>query len=151
MNDLVVLALDLSSTTIGVCYAGREFETLRLAGDIAQRCRHARALVHGLLLGWPDVDLVALEAPVMSYASATIAQARVSGAVLGLVSELGLCWCEVSPANAKKVLTGTGGARKGQMMAAARLATGCALDEHQSDSYAIWLAARGLKATKEAA
>lgn len=122
-----ILAIDASSTTLGyvLWQAGAvlAFGEHRLAGaDIACRSRSARDILERLLDRYAGVCVVAIEAPVARYASAVIPQARVSGALLSLVAErVGLLWCEVPPAQAKRALTGHGDASKEEMQAAARV------------------------------
>jgi Holliday junction resolvasome RuvABC endonuclease subunit len=147
-HEMKILALDMSSTAIGVCYDGRQFETIRLRGDdIAARCLQARRLVHGHIVAWrEDVDLIVIESPASHFNGGLIPQARVSGAVLGLISELGIAWLERTPSAAKKALTGKGNAKKGEMIAAAQMALGgWELDEHQADAYGLWLAAQAVR------
>mgnify|MGYP000228682289 CR=1 FL=1 len=75
-----ILALDMSSTMIGVCYDGRQFETIKLKGDdISQRCRDAHRLIAGWVLVYGDIDLVVIESPVGRFAKALIPQARATG------------------------------------------------------------------------
>ena len=135
-----VLGLDCSSTTIGWCVHDgqvRDAGTLRLTGsDIAERCRQARAGVYLILLNHPDVDAVAIESPVCRFAKALIPQARVSGAVLALLAEKQIAWCEVTPSEAKHAATGRGNASKADMMTAAGLD-----DEHAADAVGVAKAA----------
>lgn len=147
-----ILALDMSSTMIGVCYDGRQFETIKLKGDdISQRCRDAHRLIAGWVLVYGDIDLVVIESPVGRFAKALIPQARVSGAVLAALDKESLAWREVSPTEAKKALTGKGTAKKEHMIAAAERATGKTLNEHQADAYGLWLAGRAIKVESRAA
>lgn len=136
----VLMGLDMSSTTIGWCvYDGqvRDAGTLRLSGkDIAERCRQARAQIGLLLLNHPDVDVASLESPVARYGGAVIPQARVSGAVLGLLAEKQILHVEVTPQQAKIALTGRSNASKADMMAAAGLD-----DEHAADAVGVARAA----------
>lgn len=134
-----VLGLDCSSTTIGWCvYDGtiRDAGTLKLTGnDIADRCRQARAGVHLVLLNHPDIDAVAIESLVATFAKAVIPQARVNGAVLSLLAERYL-WLEVAPSEAKQALAGRGDASKADMMTATGLD-----DEHAADACGVAKAA----------
>lgn len=146
-----ILALDMSSTTIGVCYDGQPRLTIRLRGDdIASRCQQAATQVRALITD-ADIDMVAVESPVARFASAVIPQARVSGAVLAVLAVAQVAWVEIAPAAAKLALTGKGNAKKPAMIAAATLATKRNLDEHQADAYGLWLAARALKVERVAA
>lgn len=151
-NTMKILALDMSSTSIGLCYDGRTFETFVMTGDIATRCRQAAAWVKGQLWVIGDIDLVVIESPVSRFAKALIPQARVSGAVLAVLSAAELAWSEVAPKEAKRALTGSGAARKVDMiLAAQRIRPGITFDEHRADSLGLWLAARALKAERVAA
>lgn len=137
----VLLGLDCSSTSIGWAILDdgqiRDAGTLRLTGsDIAERCRQARAQIGLLLLNHPDVDAVAIESPVCRFAKALIPQARVSGAVLGLLAEKQIAWVEVTPSEAKRALTSRGDASKADMMTAAGLD-----DEHAADACGVARAA----------
>jgi Holliday junction resolvasome RuvABC endonuclease subunit len=136
-----ILALDMSSTKIGVCYDGVQFRTSTLVGDVAQRCEGAQYAIEHCLRAYPDIDLVVIESPVGRFAKALIPQARVSGVVLAELSRRNLAWTEISPAQAKKALTGKGTATKPQMIAAAP--AGC--DEHQADAYGLWKAAQNVR------
>ena len=148
-----ILALDISSTTVGVCYDGQPRETWKLRGDdIAARCQQARYLLAWQLQTEPDVDFIVFEEPVGKFIKAIIPQACVQGAVLALLSERSIAWRKIAPAVAKKALTGKGNATKGQMIAAAQQALGgWEVDEHQADAYGLWLAARALKVERVAA
>lgn len=136
----VLMGLDMSSTTIGWCVHDgqvRDAGTLKLTGpDIAERCRQARAGVCLVLLNHPDIDAVAIESPVGQFIKALIPQARVSGAVLGLLAEKQITWCEVTPSEAKRAATGRGSASKADMMTAAGLD-----DEHAADACGVAKAA----------
>lgn len=137
----VILGIDASSTSIGWAILDgatvRDVGTLRLTGsDIADRCRQARAGVYLVLLNHPDVDAVAIESPVCRFAKALIPQARVSGAILGLLAEKQIAWVEVAPAEAKRAATGRGDASKADMMAATDLD-----DEHAADACGVAKAA----------
>lgn len=148
-----ILALDMSSTTIGVCVNGRPAPTITLKGpDIAARCLQAAAAIRPLIDG-ADVDLVAIESPYLSYQrpASVIPLARVSGAVLALVSGFGVAWYEFAPSAGKKALTGKGVAKKPDMIAAAVAALGVEVDEHAADAYGIYLAAQALKVERIAA
>ncbi len=141
-SALTILALDMSSTKIGMCYDGVMFETITLKGDIAERCKMAQQLIRGWLFYYANIDLVVIESPVARFANAVIPQARVSGAVLSEIADHGIAWHEVSPAAAKKALTGDGRSGKQTMIEAAPAV--CA-DEHQADAYGLWLAGKQLR------
>lgn len=146
-----ILALDMSSTTIGMCYDGWDFQTLTLRSpDIAKRCLQAATQVRALITD-ADIDLVVIEGPAGQFKGSIIPQARVSGAVLAVLCTSELAWVELSPQDAKRALTGKGNAKKPQMIAAAKLATGRDLDEHQADAYGLWRAALALKVERVAA
>jgi hypothetical protein len=86
---LKILGLDISSTHIGLCYDGQPLETWALAAklDIAERCRLAASMVRTQLYLTPDVDLVVIERPAGWHAWALIQMARISGAILAVLSE----------------------------------------------------------------
>lgn len=150
-----ILALDISSTRIGICYDGREFETIVLRGDdIAAKCRDAARLVHGYIVAWhEDVDLVIIESPFANprRPNGVIPQARVSGAVLALISKLGIAWIEIAPQKAKQALCGKGNASKDDMVTMAYANTGIHMDDHQADAYGLWVAAGQIKVERVAA
>lgn len=146
-----ILALDMSSTAIGVCYDGTHLETMTLRGDIAVRCRSAAWLVGVFIVNHPDIDLIVIESPASRFNGGLIPQARVSGAVLADISDKGIAWTEIAPAAAKKTLCGKGNASKDDMVTMAYADTGIHMDEHQADAYGLWLAARALKVERTAA
>ena len=146
-----ILALDMSSTTIGLCYDGTEFETIALRGDIAKRCELAARLIIGWIVIWEDIDLIVIESPVGRFTKAVIPQARVSGAVLSELSRRQLAWAELAPQEGKKALTGKGNADKQAMVLAACQQTGQLLNEHQADAYGLYLAGLRLKVESRAA
>lgn len=146
-----ILALDMSSTAIGMCYDGFDFQTLTLRSpDIAQRCLQAATQVRALITD-ADIDLVVIESPASRFNGGLIPQARVSGAVLAVLAVAGVAWAEITPAAAKRALTGKGNAKKPDMIAAAQTAIGRAVDEHQADAYGLWRAALALKVERIAA
>ncbi len=138
-----ILALDASSTTIGWClYDGavRDHGEIALRGsDIADRCRQAHAALNQILANHPDVDCVAIEAPVAFRAKGLIPQCRVSGALMACAGLKTLHVVEVTPTEAKKALCNRGGAEKVDMQVAA-LAYGVA-GEHASDALGVAIAA----------
>lgn len=167
-----ILALDISSTQIGWCYLHPTLtplaKSIPLGGrttDIAGRCLTAQQQLAILIAACGSIDCVAIEAPVAQYASAVIAQCRVAGAVLAEVRAHGLAWQEVSPAAAKRALTGKGNADKREMVMSAAERLGhdplflefesrrslwaawmndyCVYDEHAADALGIGLAAAG--------
>lgn len=143
MSAPTLLALDASSTNIGwVLYAGqvRDAGEIVLTGkDIADRCRQAFAHVGLLLTTFPEVDALAIEAPVARFAKAVIPQARVSGAILACAAQRQLLVCEVTPTAAKRALSGKGTAKKQLMQA--RAAEHGISGEHASDALGVALAA----------
>ena len=149
-----ILGLDASSTMIGYCLLEGEQVTahgeIKLRGDdIADRCRQAQnALIH--LIDGRAIDAVAIEAPVVrrflgkggrrvDTANAVIPQARVSGALLAMVSLRELAWIEIEPATAKRAATTKGNANKDAVQQAA-IAYGV-LGEHAADAWAVARAA----------
>lgn len=148
----IILAMDISSTCIGVCYDGSPLETWVLPKlDIASRCYAARVRLQRHLVQYPNVDFIVYERPAGRHKNSIAVQACVQGAILSVIAERGIAYELVSAADAKKVLTGKGNATKEQMIAAASAATGKALDEHQADSYGLWLSALQLRVEKVAA
>lgn len=140
-NEPYILALDISSTRVGlVFYHGTVLDHTewQLSGDIAERCRLAYNRFYTALEKYPQVDCVAVEAPVARFASAVIAQSRVSGAILALAGQRNLPVVEVSPTAAKFALTGRGNVGKDTMMARAS-AYGVS-GEHASDALGVCLA-----------
>ena len=146
-----ILALDMSSTNVGLCYDGKEFETISLRGDIAKRCELAARLIIGWIIIWEDIDLIVIESPVGRFTKAVIPQARVSGAVLSEFSRRNLAWVELAPQLGKKALTGKGNADKQAMILAAGQKTGQLLNEHQADAFGLYLAAKAIKVESRAA
>jgi Holliday junction resolvasome RuvABC endonuclease subunit len=142
MNDLpYILALDISSTKVGIVFyhgAVLDHAEWTLQGDIAERCRLAYNRFYSALEKYPQVDVLAVEAPVARYASSVIAQSRVAGAILALAGQRNIPVVEVSPAAAKRVLTGHGNADKPMMMRAA--ACYGVIGEHASDALGVCLA-----------
>lgn len=151
MNNLI-LALDISSTCIGVCYHGSPLDTWVLPKlDIASRCYAARVRLQRHLVQYPNVDFIVYERPAGRHKNSIAVQACVQGAILSVIAERGIAYQLVSAADAKKVLTGRGDAKKEQMIAAASAATGKALDEHAADAYGLWLSALAVKVERVAA
>ena len=138
-----ILGLDASSVNLGwaILDAGRarDHGEVKLTGaDIADRCRQAHAALGLILAAHPDIDCVAIEAPVGRFTKAVIPQARVSGALLAAARLRGLHVVEVSPAAAKKALADNGRADKATMQLAARPYG--VRGEHASDALAAALA-----------
>lgn len=151
------LALDISSTNIGavalvdgsVAWAG----TLVLKGDLWHRIRQAR---HELLahlvpqLAAYAIDAVAYEGPAhRAQILSVVAQQRMVGvALLTLLERQPDLWIvEVSPATAKKALTGSGRADKAAMiLSAASQITWRQPTEHEADALAVGLAAQPMLA-----
>lgn len=142
MNDDTpyILGLDISSTMIGMCfYHGKAlgYGEWILKGDIAERCRLAYDRFYTLLEKYPQVDVLAIESPVLRFAGC-IPQIRVSGAILTLAGQRGLPHVEVSPTAAKFALAGIGNCSKETMQARAS-AYGVS-GEHASDALGVVLA-----------
>lgn len=143
----IILALDISSTHIGICYDGHPDNTIKLTGkNIADRCSMASQKVSQYLADRKDnCDLVVIESPVAKFAKAVIPQSRVAGAVIAHIAFMGIAWVEVAPTEVKRTLTGKGNADKAQMIAAAREEfCDAPLDEHQADAYGLWLVAKNM-------
>lgn len=150
---ITILALDMSSTTIGWVLLRdggvADHGTQVLAGHIGHRCCLARAYVAALLRVHPDLDMAAVESPVGRFVKAVIPQARVSGAVLGLFDQHEIATVEIAPAAAKMALTGRGDANKGAVLLACHQAGFAAGSEHEADAYAVAIAAGRLSIMKE--
>lgn len=143
-----ILALDISSTTIGwalLADAPEAAGSVRLPRlDVAGRAAAARAAVLRLVALHRPARL-AIEGAAASRlpGSSVIAVQRVVGAVLALAWEERWLVTEVPPATAKKAAAGRGNADKATMIAcvtAAWPALG-ALDEHAADAVAVGLVA----------
>lgn len=119
---VIVLGLDCSSTCIGYAVLdGASIESYGhydLTGEIGERCERAMAYVT-ILLEAHKPALVVIESPVARFAKAVIPQARVSGAVLAVLSQHQALWQEVTPQTGKIALTGKAKAEKPDMVRAA--------------------------------
>jgi Holliday junction resolvasome RuvABC endonuclease subunit len=107
-----------------------------LIGDIAERCRLAYSRFYTALERYPQMDVLAIESPIMRFAG-TIQQCRVSGAILALAGQRNLPFVEVSPTAAKFALAGIGNASK-EIMQARASAYGV-IGEHASDALGVAL------------
>lgn len=140
-----ILALDVSSTTIGWClYDGtvQDHGELHLKHpDVNHRARLGRAAIGALLVIHPGLDCVAVESPGSPHKGALIPQCYVSGAIRADLAELGLLICDVAAQHAKQALAGKGNAKKSEMQAAA-LPYGVT-GEHAADALGVALAAAG--------
>jgi len=163
-HTMVVLGMDMSSTCIGYATAdGKRYGAHTLEGDIAARCASAVCRTQELL-DWLRPALVVIESPVARFAKAVIPQARVSGAVLAVLSTRQALWVEVAPTAAKRALCDDGGATKAEMVeeAARRLGlpgaaavlrskavwrngSAVLLSEDEADAYALALAGLAMK------
>lgn len=145
MNDApYILSLDISSTNVGFVLfhaAVLDHGEWTLSGDIAERCRLAYSRFYSLLDRYPVIDCIAVEAPVARFASAVIAQSRVAGAILALAGQRNIPLVEVSPAAAKRALSGQGNATKEEMQARAREYG--VQGEHAADALGVALVAAG--------
>lgn len=143
MTTPTILALDASSTMIGwVLYN----VTVRACGeiplkhpDINHRCKLARAAVGALLVRFPNLDAIAIEAPGGRFIGTVIPQCFVSGAIRSLLAEHNIAVCDVSPKDGKKALTDKGNASKDEMQANASYWGVTA--EHAADALGVALAA----------
>lgn len=144
MNDAAyILGLDVSSTHVGFCLyraAVLDHGEWQLTGDIAERCRLAYSRFYSLLEKYPQVDVLAIESPVIRFAG-VIQQCRVAGAILALAGARGLPLVEVSPAAAKCALASIGNCSKETMQARAREYG--VQGEHASDALGVALSAAG--------
>lgn len=170
-----ILALDMSSTCIGwALHDGATITTyghVDLGGDIAARCNAAQRHVATLLdLHLPA--LVVMEDAVGQHVKAILPQARVSGAVLALLSQRQALWALLAPSEAKRALTGKGNADKRAMVEAAAallginvslaefgvyrskarlIHAGGALTEDEADAVGLALAGLAVKVERKAA
>jgi len=161
---MIILGMDMSSTCIGHATAdGQRRGAHTLTGDIAARCASA-ARHMATLLDAIAPALVVIESPVARFAKAVIPQARVSGAVLAVLSVREALWVEVTPGQAKVALCDDGGATKAEMVeeAARRLGlpgaaavlrskavwrngSAVLLSEDEADAYALALAGLAMR------
>jgi Holliday junction resolvasome RuvABC endonuclease subunit len=145
MNEPYILALDISSTHVGVClYHGVVLEHAEwtLSGEIASRCRQAYNRFYTLLERYPQIDCLAIEDGVKVNFKTIKAQQRVHGAILTLAGQRDIPVIEVMPSEAKKALTTNGDASKALMQQFAKIlheVTG----EHASDALGVALACVG--------
>jgi Holliday junction resolvasome RuvABC endonuclease subunit len=135
-----VIGLDASSRYIGWAFVEdlRRLDsgTFHLpSDDVNERCREAFARIGLLLECHPDVACVAIESPVARFAKALIPQCFVSGAIRAQCALHDLLVCDITPAEAKRALTGSGTASKQRMMDV----TG--LGEHEADAWGVARAA----------
>jgi Holliday junction resolvasome RuvABC endonuclease subunit len=145
MQHATILALDVSSTTIGYClYDGTVLahgQILLKHNDVNHRARLARAQIAGLLIEHPGLDCVAIEAPGSPHKGALIPQCYVSGAIRALLTEYELLICDVAAQHAKQALTGKGNAKKQEMQAKAEVYG--VRGEHAADALGVALACVG--------
>jgi Holliday junction resolvasome RuvABC endonuclease subunit len=131
----------LLERTIGlVLYHGAVLDHAEwtLTGDIAERCRLAYSRFYTALEKYPQIDVLAIESPIMRFAG-TIQQCRVSGAILALAGQRNLPFVEVSPTAAKFALAGKGNVDKCTMMA--RASAYGVIGEHAADALGVALGA----------
>jgi len=167
------IAIDGSSTTLGWVLAEdgkRRFSgTYKLRGDIEERIQRAYLFTLGLLKQWSP-DVLITEAPAGNFKKGLIPQVRVNGVIILACRQEGVLWCEVTPSQAKKALTGGGKAEKQDMLCAAAYHLGyngaelvyvqrsgiwraididqsCLFDEHEADAVGVMLA--GVSLAKE--
>jgi Holliday junction resolvasome RuvABC endonuclease subunit len=143
---VVIVALDISSTTIGVARLHDRTlvnsATLVLKGDLFGRISQVRAA----LADWLQVaDVLAIEAPSLGTTPySMIAQQRVVGIVLWIWMEAhpDAPIIEIPPVVAKVALTGSHQADKEAMIkCAAWLAPDRVFSEHAADAFGTGLAA----------
>jgi Holliday junction resolvasome RuvABC endonuclease subunit len=147
-ND--ILAFDISSVSIGWVRWDADRERVENHGLInlklygaspKHRLLRARAEVEYLIAPRTAAQL-AYEGPAYkAHPGALIAQQRVVGVVLACAYLFGYEPIEISPATAKKALTGNGKADKAQMQALAQHHFDhTAYSEHEADALAVALA-----------
>lgn len=130
----MILALDLSSTSTGVCFDG-ETHTIAPKGTLIERARAMRDEIRHLLI--PAPELVVIEAIGTRHVQTAIAIATVHALVLdecyGYASTL-----IVPPASLKKWATGKGNANKDAMLVAGIKAGSTAETNDEMDAWWLW-------------
>jgi len=137
----VILGIDLSSTSTGVCFDG-ETSTIAPKGTLIERARAMRDEIRHLLI--PAPDLVVLEAIGTRHVQTAIAIATVHALVLdechGYASVL-----TVSPASLKKWATSKGNANKDAMLVAGLKAGSTAETNDEMDAWWLWTVGEALR------
>lgn len=130
----MILALDLSSTSTGVCFDG-ETSTIAPKGTLIERARAMRDEIRHLLI--PAPDLVVIEGIGTRHVQTAIAIATVHALVLdechGYAPVL-----TVSPASLKRFATGKGNANKDAMLVAAIKVGSDAVTNDAADAWWLW-------------
>lgn len=131
----MILALDLSSTSTGVCFDG-ETSTIAPKGTLIERARQMRDEIRHLLI--PSPDLVVMEAIGTRHVQTAIAIATVHALILdecyGYADVL-----TVSPATLKKFATSKGNANKDAMLVAGIREGSVAETNDTMDAWWLWV------------
>ena len=131
----MILALDLSSTSTGVCLDGDTF-IIAPKGNLLERAREMREEIKHYLI--PAPDLVVAEAIGTRHVQTAIAIATVHALVLDEV--VGYCpLLVVSPAQVKKFATSKGNANKDAMLVAGIREGSTAETNDEMDAWWLWV------------
>lgn len=139
----LVVGLDLSSTSAGVCAAGR-CSTIAPAGELLERCREIAATVQPVAL---SADLLVVEdiPPGTKSARTLIALATVHALVLDrLHGRIGPRIVKPNVSAVKKYATGKGNADKEKVLQAAWRTFGIDSVANNDEADATWLYAVGM-------
>ncbi len=138
----LVVGIDLSSTSTGVCAAG-ECSTIAPKGELLDRARMIAGEVQPVAL---SADVLVIEAIGTRHVNTAIAIATVHALVLDRIADLiGPRVVKVSPASLKKWATGKGNANKDQMLLAAVRAGAPVDDNDQADAWLLWTLGEALE------
>ena len=117
------IALDASSTTIGWALGEdgqRRFSgTQKLKGELEARIEQAYQFTLDLIDTWSGATVLVTEAPGGKFLKGVLPQVRVNGVIILACRKKGVTWGEVSSTEAKLALTGSGKAKKPDVIAAA--------------------------------
>jgi Holliday junction resolvasome RuvABC endonuclease subunit len=172
---VIILGIDCSSTCLGwalldggACAGWGHYD---LTGQIDERCEQAQ-LHAGALLDRLRPTLVVIEEPPVHLGGTVIVLAHALGAVLVALRQRRALWHKLQPSEGKKALTGSGAAKKPQMVEVAAAQLGLAgrvatkkskvvlldlhdgrvlLTEDEADAYALALAGQGVTVERVAA
>lgn len=131
----VVVGLDLSSTSTGICAAGN-CRTITPKGDLLNRARTIANEIRPTAL---TANLLVIEAIGTRHVNTAIAIATVHALTLDRLHNLiGPRIIKIPPAVLKKWATGRGNANKDHMLAAA-IRNGCPADDNDgADAWWLW-------------
>jgi len=144
-----IIGFDLSTTHIGWCCVTDGVHTAHgetaLRGEFSERMMQAHEVLERLCDDPACNTRMAIETPFVGKNAKTSLQLGLMRGLAWAVSmrHFGAVPIEITPAEAKLALTGTGKASKSDMMAFARLQTGIYMPEHAADAFGVALAAWG--------